>query len=109
MYISYKHSISYFQAFVLSSTPIAYKGSSKLSNKTLQRRSNFVKKELSICSGNDGTKKQAAHLIQSFGRDKRENILKLANILPFEVDAETMVAMKVDLGIPWEKLKNISR
>ena len=109
MYISYKHSISYFQPLVLSSTPIAYKDSSKVSNKTLQGRSNFVKKELSICSGNDGTKNQAAHLIQSFGQGKRENILKLANILPFEVDAETMVAMKVDLGIPWEKLKNISR
>ena len=67
------------------------------------------KNELSICSRNDGTKKQAAHLIQSFGRGERENILKLANILPYEVDAETMVAMKVDLGIPWQKLKNISR
>ena len=64
--------------------------------------------ELYICSGNDGTKKQAAHLIQSFGRGERGKILKLANILPSEVDAETMVAMKVDLGIPWEKLKNIS-
>ena len=48
-------------------------------------------------------KKQAAHLIQSFGIGERESILKLANILPPEVDA------KVDLGIPWQKLKNISR
>ena len=64
--------------------------------------------ELYICSGNDGTKNQAAHLIQSLGRGERGKILKLANILPSEVDAETMVAMKVDLGIPWEKLKNIS-
>ena len=47
--------------------------------------------------------------MQSFGRGETKNILKLANILPFEVDAETMVAMKVDLGIPLEKLKNISR
>ena len=109
MYISYKHSISYFQHLVLSSTPIAYKDSSKVSSKTLQRRSNFVKKELSVYSGNDGTKKQAAHLIQSFGRGERENILKLASILPSEVDAKTMVTMKVDFGIPWEKLKNISR
>ena len=109
MYISYKHSISYFQHLVLSSTPIAYKDSSKVSSKTLQRRSNFVKKELSVCSGNDGTKKQAAHLIQSFGRGERENILKLANILPSVVHAETVVAMKVELGVPWEKLKNISR
>ena len=52
----YKHSISYFKPIVQSSTPIAYKDSSKVSSKTLQRRSNFVKKELSICSGNDGTK-----------------------------------------------------
>ena len=94
---------------MVSSTPIAYKDSSKISSKTLQRRSNFVKKELSVYSGNDGTKKQAAHLIQSFGRGERENILKLASILPSEVDAKTMVTMKVDFGIPWEKLKNISR
>ena len=100
--------MSYFQPLVLSSTPIAYKGSSKVSSKTSQRRSNFVKK-LSICSGNDGTKIQATHLIQSFGKGERENILKLANILQSEVDAETMVSLKVDLSIPWEKLKNISR
>ena len=85
---------------------VAYKDSSKVGSKTLQRRSNFVKKELSICSSNDGTKIQAAHL---FERGERENILKLANILPSEVDTETMVSMKVDLSIPWEKLKNISR
>ena len=88
---------------------VAYKDSSKVGSKTLQRRSNFVKKELSISSSNDGTKIQAAHLIQSFERGERENILKLANILPSEVDAKTMVSMKVDIGIPWEKLKNISR
>ena len=39
-------------------------------------------------------KKQTAHLIQSFGRGEGENILKLANILPSEVDTKTMVAMK---------------
>ena len=65
----------------------------------------MLKKELSICSGNDGTKKQDTYLIQSFERGERENILILANILPFEVDAEIMVAMKVDSGIPLEKLK----
>ena len=54
-------------------------------------------------------KKQAAHLLQSTGRGERGNIFKLANILPFEVDAETMAAMKINLGIPWEKLKYISR
>ena len=72
-YISYKHSISYFQPLVLPSAPIAYKDSSKVNSKTLQRRSNFVKNELSICSGNDGTNIQAAHLIQSFGRGERES------------------------------------
>ena len=86
-YISYKHSISYFQPLVLPSAPIAYKDSSKVNSKTLQRRSNFVKNELSICSGNDGTKIQAAHLIQTFGRGERENIFKLPNILPSETDA----------------------
>ena len=88
---------------------MAYKDSSKAGSKTLQRRPNFVKNESSISSSNDGTKIQATHLIQSFQRSERENILKLANILPFEVDAKTMVSMKVDLGTPWGNLKNISR
>ena len=32
----------------------------------------------------------------------------MENILPSEVDAKAMVAMKVGLGIPWKKIKNIS-
>ena len=47
-------------------------------------------------------KKQAARQIQSFRKGERENILKLANVLPLEVDAETIVAMKVNLSIPLE-------
>ena len=69
----------------------------------------FVKKRIIYFLWQWWYKKQAAHLIQSFRGGERENTLKLANILPFDVDAETMVAMKVDLSIPWEKLKNISR
>ena len=47
--------------------------------------------------------------MQSFGRGETKNILKLANILPFEDDAETMVAMKIELVTPWMKLNTISR
>ena len=47
-------------------------------------------------------KKQAAHQIPSFRKGERENILKLANVLPFEVGTETIVAMNVNLSIPLE-------
>ena len=32
----------------------------------------------------------------------------MENIIPSEVDAKAMVSMKVDLGIPWKKIENIS-
>ena len=60
---------------------------------------------MSICSGKNGIKKQAAHFLQLFGRGERESILKLANILPFEVDAKIMVTMKVDLGYTLGEIK----
>lgn len=62
-----------------------------------------MKKELTLlCSGENGVPTQTAHFIKSFDVQERENILKMANIKSSELDAETMVAMKVDLGIPWE-------
>ena len=47
--------------------------------------------------------------MKTLSRDQRSQILKSAKISPIEIGAEEMVAMKVDLGIPWEKLKNMAR
>ena len=41
--------------------------------------------------------------------DHRKNILMKAGIVAADTTSEEMVAMKVDMGIPWEKGKCISR
>ena len=57
----------------------------------------------------DASKLQAGKIIKSFGKQERAEIIKASNIPNIEIGKETMVAMKVDLGIPWEKLKTMSR
>ena len=52
---------------------------------------------------------QAGKLVKSCDQDTRLNILKIANIPPVEISAEHLTAIKVDLVIPREKLKTISR
>ena len=52
---------------------------------------------------------QTGELLKSFGTEARQMILEKAHIKPAEIFAEGLVAMKTDLGIPWEKLKTISR
>ena len=63
-----------------------------------------------IC-GNDepAIRHQAGQLLKTFDEDQREKILKEANIPQIEINSETMVAMKVDLSIPWEKLNAMKR
>ena len=60
-------------------------------------------------SSNEAVSVQAGKLVKSFDQDTRLNIMKIAKILPVEISPEHMIAMKVDLAIPWEKLKTISR
>ena len=83
---------------MVSSTPKHTKTLAKSAVKPYNEDQILLKKELSICFGKDGIKKQAAHFLQLFERGERKSILKLPNILPFEVDAKTVVAMKADLG-----------
>ena len=70
-----------------------------------------VQQHLSTISGisNEAVSVQAGKLVKSFDQDTRLNILKIANIPPVEISPEHMIAMKVDLAIPWKKLKTISR
>ena len=70
-----------------------------------------VQQHLSTISGSssEAVSVQAGKLVKSFDQDTRLNILKIANIPPVEISPEHMIAMKVDLAIPWEKLKTISR
>ena len=53
--------------------------------------------------------RQTASIIKSFAQEERNAILKKANISAVEITPEEMVALKSDMGIPWEKLKTVSR
>ena len=52
---------------------------------------------------------QGRSLIKKYSLEDSEKILKEEYILPSEIGAEAMVAMKLDMGIPWEKLKTMAR
>ena len=50
---------------------------------------------------------QASKLIGTFGEQERQDILKKAGIRPV-IEAERMVAMKCQLGLPWNKMRGVS-
>ena len=52
---------------------------------------------------------QTLKLVTSIEVEKRDNILEKAGISPAVITPENMVAKKVDLRIPWEKLKCMAR
>ena len=101
----------FWQPFTLISTPKAIKQSDEAGKRTLQRRNKILKKqtETSFGSSEAAFSRQAGMLMKTLSKDQRSQILKSAKISPIEIGAEEMVAMKVDLGIPWEKLKNMAR
>ena len=82
------------------------KDSSVVCHKTISCRSKELQQPLSTISGssNEAVSVQAGNCENSFDQGTRLNILKIGNIPPVEISPEHMVAMKVDLAIPWEKL-----
>ena len=52
---------------------------------------------------------QTSKLLKSFEEDHRKNILMKDSIVVADIPPKEMVAMKVDMGIPWEKVKCIAR
>ena len=98
-----------FQPFTLTSTPKAKKDSSEASIRTLQRRNQNIKNHIENSCGKSSLTSQVGSLLKGVKMEQRSEILKMANIKPMEINAEEMVAMKVDLGIPWEKLKLMAR
>ena len=52
---------------------------------------------------------QTSKLLKSFEEDHRKNVLMKAGIAAADIAPEEMVAMKVDMGISWEKVKYIAR
>ena len=86
-----------------TSTPKPVKGSENVSSKTVFRRSKFLMGQLNNTCGN--TEK----LLKSFEEDHRKNILMKAGIVAADMAPEEMVAMRVDMGILWEKVKYMAR
>ena len=93
------------QPFIVTSTSQASK--ENVGSRTLGRGNQFLKGQLeqAKCS-KDSQITQTAKLVKSFQDEEKEAILKKAKIATPEITAEQMVAMKIDIGIPWEKLKN---
>ena len=52
---------------------------------------------------------QTSKLVTSIEDEKRHDILQKAGISPAIITPESMMAMTVDLAIPWEKLKCMAR
>ena len=52
---------------------------------------------------------QTSKLLKSSEEDHRKNILMKAGIVAADIAPEEMVAMKIDMGIPWEKVKYMAR
>lgn len=92
---------------IMTQVPNARKDSTEVTKRTLQRRNNFLKDNISLVSGG-ATACQTSSLLKSFSRDIRISILTKANITPF-IDEKSLVAMRSDLGLSWEKMKAMAR
>ena len=96
---------------MLTSTPKAVKKSEDAVNRTIANRNKFILQQLETSAGmsQNSVVIQTKKLIKSFSEDDRRDILIAAKISPHEITAEEFVAMKADMGIPWEKLKTMAR
>ena len=50
-----------------------------------------------------------AVMLKPYDNEEANNILKKANIGRMDLNAEEMIALKADIGIPWNKLKTMTR
>ena len=94
-----------------TSTPKPIKGSENTSSKTVSRRNKFLMGQLSNTCGN--TEKtsvvQNSKLLKSFEEDHRKHILMKTGIVEADIALKKLVAMKAEIGIPWEKVKCVVR
>ena len=96
---------------MLTSTPMMEKPSDQACKRTVANRNKFLMNMMKTTSGEttNAMVSQTAKLIKSCDVEKRKAILKSAKIPSADIPENTLVAMKVDMGIPWEKLKTMSR
>ena len=90
----------------------AVKASNEVTKKTLQAKNNFIHGHIEKSAGpskNAIMTQTSTLLLKSFEEKARFKILKIAQIPQTELTAAALVAMKADMGIPWEKLKRMPR
>lgn len=57
----------------------------------------------------DAKTAQTSKLLSTMDLECRQKILEKAKIPKAEISEDIMVAMKVDMSIPWEKMKTMSK
>ena len=81
--------------------------SSEASARTMKRRTENIGKVRSITSGGDNSA-QLASEIKALSKAEREELLLEAQ-LPVVIPMDQALAMKADLGIPWNKFRVLRR
>ncbi|XP_065645053.1 uncharacterized protein LOC136075538 [Hydra vulgaris] len=96
---------------VFTHAPKAYVNSAQAAQSTLRLRNTNNAKHFETLAGNlnDAVANQTSKLLNSLSQDTRHSILDNAGLNHSEISASVMVAMKTDMGVPWEKLKIMSR
>ena len=96
---------------MLTSTPIPSKSSDKSCKRTIFNRNKFLQNIIKTTSGasNEAKLEQTSKLLSSLDTIERQKLLSNAKIPTAEIPEEFMVALKVEMSIPWEKLKTMSR
>ena len=79
--------------------------SSDACHRTLKRRSNEISRVRSIASGGDTTAQLEAE-VKSLTKEERGELLQQVQ-LPVAIPTDHALAMKADLGLPWNKLGGI--
>nr|XP_047126638.1 postreplication repair E3 ubiquitin-protein ligase RAD18-like [Hydra vulgaris] len=91
--------------------PKVYVESAHCSNKTLSKRQKHLMQQVNHTAGCSQESKicQTSVMLKSYDKDEANEMLKKANIGTMDLNAREMVALKADMGIPWNKLKTMAR
>ena len=103
--------LSTFQPVLFTHTPKAYVSSNQAAKSTNYCINSPIKRHLEVVAGtlNNAVGNQTLKLVKSSPLEIRQLILANSTIKHVEISETEMVAMKTDMGIPWEKLKTMSR
>ena len=102
---------SSFQPALFTHTPKAYVCSNQAAKSTTCCQSSSIKRHLEVVQGtlNNAVGIQISKLAKTLPTEIRQSILANSTTKHVEISASEMAAMKTDMGIPWEKLKTMSR